>query len=646
MIAVNQIDDGLILNKKFVFFIFTAVFALSEKLFAEFEYCEPIGGLQQVINENCKQNLVQMGCYNLAEQDPSIKDLIKSCPEDKSKDTIEQLASGCAGGWNDAWFESVHATRKYLDACSKSMACKEILFNEIHQRNPTEAEKSKLKNLQSFADMDVFYRTAKQVQGSSGQQRLRFDQEIKNRKNLETGDKTSIDLPKHSFWQAVKNAIDEKTTKFQCLNTEGKTLMVCYAIFSIVDPVAATAMATKLPKLASLLKFSKEGGAVKTFIAAEKAAVKEASVVENVSEAISKTQSGEIKFADATHESVLEAWRKLTRGEAKVKNPTYDNKIGQVEIAYKNQAGEDTVLKIPFKGGELTEEGFRDYAEQMLEKKFWQTENLDSANLVFIKESKDGMYLDGKQILVTKTDTPVTKAIRKLFEKHGTIVVVDDAQFASGAAGVGFADRSANIIYVPSTFLERPDIGLLAHETKHITKSAHLKAQDRPIELVITNEAYVEPGMKAYSRGYPFDELEARFPQISIETKDRMTPTGANIIHNARTFAKSQKKWINQGIEAIEKDEVIFATGKKSDGRGVMQVQFHIDPASKGDDIKSVSLMIPYDGKEATNAVYKEYAIQMLKLRMQEIERFERTKFLDPARFIQQKKAPDTIIGK
>ena len=477
------------------------------------------GGLSDLVNTKCEVELIQKNCHDFGKSDPEVASLIKACPE-KESSLLRDLAYGCKDGFGDAWADtykhlirdpfvfmtqkSVEATKRYLEKCGQSLSCKEALFYETHLRRPSEKEYLKLEKMKSFAEMDVFYRNAMQVRNSSGQQNLRFQQQGKNIEAIKTA-------PNSSFWQTVQKVIDDKTDKFQCLNREGKTLLVCYAIFSVVDPAVGVAAAAKLPKLKALLKTSN------------------------------------VKYND------------------------YDSAIKATSEA---------------------------------------------------QHSAKGLSLDGKRLIGSLDGDKVAQVVHQAYEKHGIKIIVDDSKFKNKTA-LATAGQYTDTIYVRSSFLDQPNLGLLLHEIKHVI-SEHKNNPTRLMRITVTDPQQMNTKIGSYGYSMRFDEVEARFGQAAANG-------ASHDLTAARVLAREQKKSVTEALEAIAKDDMAIQVINDPWGNSVMQVYYHIDAKSTSTAFKGKVLEIPYPNSFATEAEYKAFAKEILNQRVKEIEVLEAGRLKTPA---------------
>lgn len=505
---------------------------LSDALGAE-SSCPSDSALANLADFKCEAELIRQSCHDFAREDESIKDLIKTCP-DKLTSLAEDFAAGCASGLGGAWqstYEvfvrdpfvfltqtSVATTKRYLEECSQSQDCKEALFYETHLREPSEKERIKLEKMHGFAELDVFYRNAMQVYNSNGQQNIRFAKKVENLKAK--SDISSSGKSNSSVWQSIKALIDRKTDKFSCLNREGRALMVCYAVFSILDPslvVGGGAAALKFTKINAILK--------------------------NV---------------------------KPTKATTKIEQVT----------------------------GEIN------------------------------KASNKGLSLDGKRLIGAADGSEVAQVVQNIYDKQGVKVVVDDTKFVNKPQTVLITQEAyANTLYVRSNFIDKPDLGGLLHEVKHIS-SERKKIATRLIEFSVTDSKQVNPAMKSYSRTSRFDEVEARLGQANMNRMSGRPKSADIILKDANLILQDQKKISQTALDALSKDDAITLFTQDAKGNKVIEVHFQMN-TSVANQHQGMTLRIPYSGGYATDQAYTDYATKILQQRLKELEVLEKGRLLN-----------------
>ena len=223
-----------------------------------------------------------MGCAAL-ENDEDTKDYIRKCSESLTETNYPAAAKACLSSGLGAWGEVLKALKdspqaiaygiaddlykknkpvlalnKFLKACLKDLNCKANLFRVGRGRPPTEQEKLDLASyenswLPTMPKMEALWSLAVAKQNTIGNP---VDPWM-SAKMVEIFGPPAKGEIHPNLIERAKELIQSKQKKFQCLNAAGQAQMICYGIFSVLDPALAYSTAVKIPRLAKLIEATK-----------------------------------------------------------------------------------------------------------------------------------------------------------------------------------------------------------------------------------------------------------------------------------------------------------------------------------------------------------------------------------------------------
>ena len=220
----------------------------------------------------CEMEFKVLGCDEFS-KDPLLAKHIKKCPERISPSvSIQKILSSCYGGGKEAWSDLVKfliidpikffsqsskATNDFLLNCAQSLDCKIGLYQKTYQKLPSLRQIEKLKKMKTILDMDVLWRNAQSVQNSSWAQNDKFKRATELKAHFGSNDpwlKNPTLTQDKALWGMISEIVGKKYNQFKCVDEELASQMVCYSVFSIVDPTLAAGILVKAPKLVVLLE--------------------------------------------------------------------------------------------------------------------------------------------------------------------------------------------------------------------------------------------------------------------------------------------------------------------------------------------------------------------------------------------------------
>lgn len=206
--------------------------------------CATLPAPLKLAAESCKITQETMGCKNLAKNDPEAAKHIRSCEPKALCDQavarpLEQL-KGCFSGGVDVakeFWEAIASVPELagkgydaLRACWNSEECR----NKAFQMSVKNAPRNIMLSNPILAPMAFAY--------------MYMNGEITN-DDL----KKAAEVSK-SLLEKGKEYLTKQGVKLACFDDKAQAEMICYGVFSVVNPAGAAGLLAKAPKLGKLLK--------------------------------------------------------------------------------------------------------------------------------------------------------------------------------------------------------------------------------------------------------------------------------------------------------------------------------------------------------------------------------------------------------
>jgi DNA-directed RNA polymerase alpha subunit len=231
----------------------------------------------------CKRQQKDLGCESL-KADPDVAAKMENCDSPERAMPVAEIANACLnnvlGAWgeifeqapnnaHEAYLMTVGAVSSdlksqaqpginkflFLKTCPNSPDCLRRLYNAAYKRFPTNDEEKTLrqkidsrwiKDLPSTEVTALYDKACGVAMVGCSSKDPWFNsrlQELFGRPRRQA----SPDLI-----SKVQELIYSKHKKYVCLNSVGRTEMWCYGIATVIDPLIAVGVASKMPKLAKL----------------------------------------------------------------------------------------------------------------------------------------------------------------------------------------------------------------------------------------------------------------------------------------------------------------------------------------------------------------------------------------------------------
>lgn len=235
----------------------------------------------------CQSNFDQYNCSSLA-NDPELKDYVRQCDQKVADSDYSEVIRSCLSSGAGAWGEVIKSLRDapraisygiaedlkekakpvvqlnlYLKSCLGKIDCKKNLFRVGRGREPTPEEIQDLEGYEKswfpapYTKIEALWNRAASRHHSIN---VPMDPWMEKQITQIFGAPKKQEAPQNLI-SDIKEVLNQKQNKFNCLNSAGQAEMICYGLFTVLDPALAYSTATKLPRLAKLVEATKSAAA-------------------------------------------------------------------------------------------------------------------------------------------------------------------------------------------------------------------------------------------------------------------------------------------------------------------------------------------------------------------------------------------------
>ncbi|WII72776.1 hypothetical protein QJS83_02690 [Bdellovibrio sp. 22V] len=239
-----------------ILFLFSFIFPLiasadlSMSCSQQLGKCDKLPQSLQLAVDMCKMHQNTMGCADLAKSDPETAKHIASCDakslcDQAANKSLDQL-KGCFAGTKEIAVEFWDAIASVPDLAGKAADnLKKCWRSEECRSNAIDTS---LKNAQNAMLMSnpIFATIAYAHMRMTG-------------KISDSDTKKMLEVTKNLL-QKGKDYLAKQGVKLACYDAKTQAEMICYGVFSVVNPAGAAGLLAKTPKLAKLVKVATTAG--------------------------------------------------------------------------------------------------------------------------------------------------------------------------------------------------------------------------------------------------------------------------------------------------------------------------------------------------------------------------------------------------
>lgn len=232
---------------------------------------------------SCQANFEKYKCASLA-NDPELKDYVRQCDQQLADSDYSEVIRSCLSSGAGAWGEVIRSLQDapraitygiandlkekskpvvqlniYLKNCLGKIDCKKNLFRVGRGREPTAEEIQDLEGYEKswfpapYTKIEALWSRAAWRHNSN---KIPQDPWMEQQVEQIFGSPKRREAPTNLI-SDIKEVLNQKQNKFNCLNRAGQAEMICYGLFTVLDPALAYSTAAKLPRLAKLVEATK-----------------------------------------------------------------------------------------------------------------------------------------------------------------------------------------------------------------------------------------------------------------------------------------------------------------------------------------------------------------------------------------------------